>query len=91
MEPVALSLTIQRQFAPGQSATSTISCAGEEDALLTENHRLAEFGRNNLSPAHSTHSTYQRDFWWLSRVRKPRVTFWTKHLEGTSGGPMQRH
>ena len=44
MEPVALSLTIQRQFAPGQSATSTISCAAEEAALFAACRRLAEFG-----------------------------------------------
>jgi hypothetical protein len=44
MEPVALSLTIQRQFAPGQSATSTITCAAEGVALFDEYHRLAEFG-----------------------------------------------
>ncbi len=34
MELVALSLTIQRQFAPGQSATSTISCAVKETGYL---------------------------------------------------------
>jgi hypothetical protein len=51
MEPVALSLTIQRQLAPGQSATSTISCA-EGDALFAGCHQLAELGRNNLSPTH---------------------------------------
>jgi hypothetical protein len=90
MEPVALSLTIQRQFAPGQSTTSTISCAAEEDAPRGEYHRLAGFGRNNLSPTHWTCSTYQRDFCWLSRVRKPRVTFWAKQVEGIVGGPRNR-
>ncbi len=44
MEPVALSLTIQRQFAPGQSATSTISCAADEAVFVVECRRLAEFG-----------------------------------------------
>jgi hypothetical protein len=52
MEPVALSLTIQRQFAPGQSATSTISGTAEGDPLLANATDWQNSARNNLSPAH---------------------------------------